>query len=92
VQNFVHWLDQRSQVPLIRELNAQAEAWQAQEVAKAQRQLARGEPVDAVLAQLARSMSHKMLHGALAELHAGDPQARDRARHAIEHFFLRGNR
>jgi glutamyl-tRNA reductase len=37
-------------------------------------------------------MSHKMLHGALAELHAGDPQARDRARHAIEHFFLRGNR
>jgi glutamyl-tRNA reductase len=37
-------------------------------------------------------MTQKMLHGAMAELHAGDAESRERARHAIEHFFLRGNR
>jgi glutamyl-tRNA reductase len=33
-----------------------------------------------------------LLHGAMAELHAGDAAARENARSAIEHFFLRGNR
>jgi glutamyl-tRNA reductase len=33
-----------------------------------------------------------MLHGAMAELRAAEPQARDRASHAIEHFFLRNER
>ena len=31
-------------------------------------------------------------HGAMAELHTGDAQAREKARYAIEHFFLRNNR
>ena len=34
----------------------------------------------------------KMLHGAMAELRAAEPQARERASHAIEHFFLRNER
>jgi glutamyl-tRNA reductase len=33
-----------------------------------------------------------MLHGALAELHAGDTLARERASTAIQHFFLRRER
>jgi glutamyl-tRNA reductase len=33
-----------------------------------------------------------MLHGAMAELHTGDAQAREKARFAIEHFFLRNHR
>ena len=41
---------------------------------------------------LSRGLTQKMLHGAMAELHAGDAESRERARHAIEHFFLRGNR
>ncbi|WHZ12573.1 MAG: Glutamyl-tRNA reductase [Burkholderiaceae bacterium] len=92
VQSFMHWMDQRGQVPLIRELNDQADAWRAQEVARARRMLARGESVDAALEALSRGLTQKMLHGALAELHAGDHAARERAGAAIEHFFLRKSR
>ncbi len=92
VQSFMHWLDQRSSVPLIQQLNAQADEWRVAEIARARKLLAKGEDVDAVLEALARGLTHKMLHGALAELHAGDAAARERASAAIQHFFLRKER
>jgi glutamyl-tRNA reductase len=92
VQSFEHWVDQRSHVPLIQQLNAQADEWRNTELARARKALAKGEDVDAVLDTLSRGLTQKMLHGAMAELHGGDTDARERARHAIEHFFLRGNR
>jgi glutamyl-tRNA reductase len=92
VQSFMHWMDQRHAVPLIRQLNAQADEWRALEVARARKLLAKGEDIDAVLDALSRGLTQKMLHGAMAELHTGDPQARQRASAAIEHFFLRKER
>ena len=92
VQSFEHWMDQRSNVPLIQQLNAQAEDWRNAELARARKALAKGDDLEAVLDSLSRGLTQKMLHGAMAELHAGDAQARERARMAIEHFFLRGNR
>jgi len=92
VQSFMHWVDQRSAVPLIQQLNAQAEEWRAMELARARKMLAKGEDVDAVLEALAKGLSQKMLHGAMAELHAGDATARERAGNAISHFFLRNKR
>ncbi|CAN1513170.1 HemA Glutamyl-tRNA reductase [Burkholderiaceae bacterium] len=92
VQSFTHWLDQRSNVPLIQQLNSQADEWRQAELARARKQLAKGDDVEAVLETLSRGLTQKMLHGAMAELHAGDAAARENARHAIEHFFLRGNR
>jgi len=92
VQSFMHWMDQRSTVPLIQQLNAQADEWRAAEIARARKALARGEDVDAVLQTLSRGLTQKMLHGALAELHAGDAAARERASTAIQHFFLRKER
>ena len=92
VQSFSHWLDQRSHVPLIQQLNAQTEAWRQAELARARKLMAKGDDVDAVLEALSRGLTQKMLHGAMAELHAGDADARERAKHAIEHFFLRANR
>ena len=89
VQNFAHWLEQRSHVPLIQQLNAQTESWRNAELARARKLLAKGDDVDAVLEALSRGLTQKMLHGAMAELHASDLKARDQARHAIEHFFLR---
>ena len=56
VQSFVHWLDQRGSVPLIRALQAQADDWRAAEVARARRQLARGADLDAVLDALSRGL------------------------------------
>lgn len=92
VQSFLHWLDQRHVVPVIQSLNQQAEQWRQVELAKAKKILAKGGSPEQALESLALGLSHKMLHGALAELHAGDHDARERARHAIEHFFLRDSR
>jgi glutamyl-tRNA reductase len=92
VQSFMHWVDQRSAVPLIQQLNAQADAWRSAELARARKMLAKGEDVDAVLEALSKGLTQKMLHGAMAELRAGDATARERAGHAIQHFFLRKER
>ena len=92
VQSFVNWLDQRSDVPLIQQLNQQAETWRAGELQKAHKLLAKGESVESVLDSMSKNLAHKMLHGAMSELHSDDPQARQQARSAIEHFFLRSSR
>ena len=92
VQSFVNWLDQRSDVPLIQQLNQQAELWRATELQKAHKLLAKGESVEAVMDSMSKNLAHKMLHGAMSELHSDDAQARQQARSAIEHFFLRTSR
>jgi glutamyl-tRNA reductase len=40
VQNFMHWLQQRGTVPLIQQINAQADAWRATEIGRAKNLLA----------------------------------------------------
>ena len=92
VQSFMHWVDQRGSVPLIQQLNTQAEAWRAIEIARARKLLAKGEDMDTVLEALSRGLTQKMLHGAMAELRASDADARERASAAIQHFFLRNER
>ena len=94
VQSFMHWIDQRDPaggvVPLIQQLNAQADEWRALEVARARKRLAKGDDVDAVLEALSRGLTQKMLHGAMAELHGADPAHREQTTQAIERLFLRG--
>ena len=94
VQSFMHWIDQRDPaggvVPLIQQLNAQADEWRATELARARKRLARGEDIDAVLEALSRGLTQKMLHGAMAELHAGDAAHREQATQAVARMFLRG--
>ena len=92
VQSFMHWMDQRGTVPLIQQLNAQADEWRAAEIARARKLLAKGEDIDAVLEALSRGITQKMLHGAMAELRAGDASSRERASSAVQHFFLRKER
>jgi glutamyl-tRNA reductase len=91
VQNFVHWLDQRATVPLIQAINAQAEHWRQTEVARARKLIAKGSSTDDALDALARSLTQKMLHGALAELHNADPQQRAQMVEAVTRLFLRGD-
>ncbi|MEY4139583.1 MAG: hypothetical protein RLZZ371_1765, partial [Pseudomonadota bacterium] len=92
VQSFLHWIEQRSTVPLIQQLNAQADEWRANEIARARKLLAKGEDIDTVLEALSRGLTQKMLHGAMAELRGGDIHSRDRASAAVQHFFLRKER
>ncbi|MBD9662718.1 glutamyl-tRNA reductase [Variovorax sp. VRV01] len=92
VQSFMHWLGQRGTVPLIQQLNAQADEWRAAEMARARKLLARGEPIDAVLEALSRGLTQKLLHGAMAELHAGDAASREHTAQTISRLFLRKER
>ncbi|MGS5088641.1 glutamyl-tRNA reductase [Hydrogenophaga sp. A37] len=94
VLSFMHWLDQRDPdkggvVPLIQQINAQADSWRAAELARAKKLLAKGEPVEAVLEALSKGLTQKMLHGTLAELHAGDAQTRAATAHTVSRLFLR---
>jgi glutamyl-tRNA reductase len=89
VQSFAHWLDQRAAVPLIQALNRQADDWGALELARARKSLARGESPEQVLEALARGLTHKMLHGTLAELHAAEGEERARLASTVSRLFLR---
>ena len=95
VQSFMHWVDQRDPaggvVPVIQQLNAQADEWRATELARARKRLAKGEDIDAVLEGLSRGLTQKMLHGAMAELHGGDAVQRSQMAKAISQLFLRGS-
>jgi len=92
VQSFLHWVDQRSTVPLIQALNTQADEWRHAEMARARKLLLKGEDIDTVLEALSKGITQKMLHGAMAELRAGDSAVRERASAAVHHFFLRKER
>ena len=93
VLSFMHWMEQRDPahgvVPLIQQINAQADEWRAIEMARARRLLAKGEPIDAVLEALSRGLTQKMLHGTLAELHTGDSAARAATAQTVSRLFLR---
>jgi glutamyl-tRNA reductase len=68
VQNFMHWMDSRAVVPVIRDLHEAADDLRAAELDRARKALARGEPADQVLEQLAHGLTQKYLHGPLAAL------------------------
>jgi glutamyl-tRNA reductase len=93
VQSFMHWMDQRHPehgvVPLIRQIQDQADAWRAIELDRARKRLAKGEDIDTVLDALSRGLAQKMLHGTLAELRAGDASTREQTARTASRLFLR---
>jgi len=68
VQNFMHWMDSRLVVPVIRDLHDAANSLREAELDRARKALARGESPDQVLEQLAHGLTQKYLHGPLAAL------------------------
>jgi glutamyl-tRNA reductase len=91
VQSFMHWLQQRQAVPLIQQLNTQADFWREAELGRAKKMLAKGEPMEAVLEALSRGLTQKFLHGAYAELSSGEAQGRYSQAEAVERLFLRSD-
>jgi glutamyl-tRNA reductase len=92
VQSFMHWMLQRGSVPLIQQLNAQADEWREAELARARKMLAKGDDPEKVLEALSRGLTHKMLHGAMAELREADPEHVAQATHDVKRLFLRKER
>lgn len=81
VRDFESWLKSRAAVPVIQGLRERAEALRAAEVERARRLLARGEPPEAVLEQLATALTNKFLHSPVTAVHqAADGDEAERAR------------
>jgi glutamyl-tRNA reductase len=62
VENFVHWMEGRELVPVIRSLRDAAERHRRHEIEKAQKALARGDDPHAVIDALSHALSNKLLH------------------------------
>lgn len=77
VQHFMHWLDSRAVVPVIRNLNQGADSVMQAELERARRLLAKGENADLVLEQFAHSLTQKYLHAPMVALNRS--QGDDRA-------------
>jgi glutamyl-tRNA reductase len=71
-QHFMQWVKGRANVPAIRTLQERALVLREAELAKAQKALTRGIPVEQVLEQLARGLSQQMLHGPMQLMQAQD--------------------
>ncbi len=63
VESFVHWMEGREVVPVIRSLRDSAERHRRHEIEKAEKALARGEDPTAVLEAMSHALSNKLLHG-----------------------------
>ncbi len=74
VSQFMQWLSQRAAVPLITSIKERSEAFQKLELEKAQKRLARGENPQEVMAELARALANKFLHGSFHLLHHQDEE------------------
>ena len=92
VQGFLQWMDSREQVPLILQLQDVSRQWQAAELDRARRQLARGEDAEAVLDMLARNLSQKFMHNAYAAMHHSNPAHREQVARAVQRLFLAPHR
>ncbi|MBV6305644.1 glutamyl-tRNA reductase [Candidimonas humi] len=77
VQNFMHWLQNREIVPAIMDLHQAADQVRLAELDRARRLLARGEPAEQVLEQLAHGLTQKYLHGPLAALNQSQDTERE---------------
>ena len=85
VGQFMHWMDAREGVPLIRTLRDQVDAARQQELERAARMLARGDDPAAVLEAFSRGLTNKLLHGPTQALN----DARGDERSALAELLVR---
>jgi glutamyl-tRNA reductase len=76
VQNFMHWLQNRENVPAIIDFQAAADQVRRNELERARRLLARGDSPELVLEQLAHGLTQKYLHGPMAALNRSENEER----------------
>ncbi|HKB58909.1 MAG TPA: glutamyl-tRNA reductase [Gallionellaceae bacterium] len=87
VSNFVHWLQSREAVPTIRALRDQADRQRRNELEKALRLLARGEPAEKVLEALSNGLTNKFLHAPTHALNQMQADERSELLDAIQRLY-----
>ncbi len=87
VESFLHWLDGRETVPLIRSLRDTAERMRRHEIEHAMKLLAKGETPELVMEQLSQRLTNKLLHAPTHELNTADASERSELLHAATRLF-----
>ena len=77
VEQFVHWVEGRDSVPMIRALRDQAERSRRYEVEHALRLLAKGEDPQRVIESLSKTLTNKFLHNPTHALNTAVPEDRE---------------
>jgi glutamyl-tRNA reductase len=91
VGSFLHWMESRELVPLIRALRDRGEDMRRLEVERALRQLARGDDPRTVLDALSHGLTNKLLHAPTQALHeAGSDERAELQRVLARIYELRG--
>ena len=89
VSEFIHWMESREVVPVIRALRDHAERNRRHELEKALRLLAKGDNPEKVLEAMSSSLTNKFLHAptqALNQVHSGDREAFLEVIHRLYHI------
>ncbi|MFP5382058.1 MAG: glutamyl-tRNA reductase [Gammaproteobacteria bacterium] len=87
VESFVHWMEGRELVPLIRGLRDAAERHRRHEIEKATRALARGDDPQAVVEALSHGLSNKLVHAPTHALSHATHDERERLAHLISQLY-----
>ncbi|TCS73242.1 glutamyl-tRNA reductase [Sulfuritortus calidifontis] len=90
VSEFMHWIDSRRAVPVLRSLRDHAERMRRHEMDKAVKALARGDDPQAVIEALSRGLTNKLLHDPSHVLnHASGEEREALAQHLARLYNLR---
>ncbi len=87
VGSFLHWMDARESVPVIRALREKGEGARRQELDRAFRALGRGEDPRAILESLSQGLTNKLLHGPTQALHDAGGGDRSQLQQFIAKIF-----
>ena len=87
VGQFMHWMQARASVPLIRGLREHGEAARRAELERAQRMLARGDDPQQVLEALSQGLTNKLLHGPTQALNEAAGEERGALAALLERLY-----
>jgi len=87
VENFLHWLESRGTVPMIRGLRDSAERMRRHEMEHALKLLAKGETPEKVLDALSHRLTNKFLHAPTQALNQADHASRDELQRMVARLF-----
>lgn len=87
VHEFMHWMDTRRTVPVIRSLRDHGERLRRHELEKAHKALARGESPEAVLEAFSRCLMNKLLHDPSHALNLADGHEREELARLIARLY-----
>lgn len=87
VNEFVHWMESREVVPVIRNLRDNAERQRRHEMEKALRLLAKGDAPEKVLESLSMGLTNKFLHAPTQALNQAQSDEREAFLEAVHRIF-----